>query len=164
MSSVYLGLGSNLGDRQGNLTRALELISKFATVVRTSSIYETEPVGFLAQPKFLNAVCEIDTSIPPVQLLVLLKGIEAALGRTISFRDAPRTMDIDMLLYDDIELTTRELVIPHPRLQERAFVLAPLAELNPTLVHPTMKKTAARLLEEVAGKEGVRLWTTTGGN
>lgn len=164
MPSVYLGLGSNLGDRQGNIATALELISKFARVVRTSSLYETEPVGFLDQPRFLNAVCEIKTRIPPVQLLVLLKGIEVNLGRTISFRNAPRTVDIDVLLYDDIELTTRELVIPHPRLAERAFVLAPLAELSPTLVHPTLKKTAAQLLEEVAGKDGVRLWTNTGGN
>ncbi len=162
MPPVYLGLGSNLGDRAANIRHALDRISRFATLVRTSSLYETEPVGYLDQPKFLNAVCEVKTRLGPLQLLVLAKGIEASLGRKMDFRNAPRPIDIDILLYGNLDLEIRALTVPHPRLAERAFVLAPLAELTPDLIHPRLNKSIAELLETVAGKEGVRPWHRNG--
>ncbi|MBI2934743.1 MAG: 2-amino-4-hydroxy-6-hydroxymethyldihydropteridine diphosphokinase [Chloroflexi bacterium] len=162
MPSVYLGLGSNLGDRQENIRRATDLLSRLGAPVRVSSLYETEPVGFLDQPKFLNAACELQTRLGPFQILVLIKGIEATLGRKPIFRNAPRTIDIDILLFGPVTLQTHALTIPHPRLCERAFVLAPLAELEPGLVHPVSNKRIGELLEAVAGREGVRPWQEKG--
>lgn len=158
MALVYLGLGSNLGDREDNISKALDFLSRFTMVARVSSLYETEPVGYLDQPKFLNAACAIETDLGPFQLLILLKGIETTMGRKLSFRNAPRTVDIDILFYDHRVLNTRALQIPHPRLTERAFVLAPLAEINPQTVHPMLKKAVFELMEKVTGKETVRLW------
>ncbi|MBI4331243.1 MAG: 2-amino-4-hydroxy-6-hydroxymethyldihydropteridine diphosphokinase [Chloroflexi bacterium] len=158
MPLIYLGLGSNLGDRELNLSKAVELLSRFATVSRISSLYETEPAGYRDQPDFLNAACRIASGLGPKQLLVLLKGIETFMGRKPGFRNAPRTVDIDILIYDDLVLNTAGLQIPHPRLTERAFVLEPLAEIAPGLVHPLARKTITRLLEDVGGRATVHLW------
>jgi len=156
MANVYLGLGSNLGDRRQNLAKALQLISKKAKVEKVSSIYETEPVGFKEQPFFLNAVCCISTELSPEQLLDLAKKIEADLGRIPSFKDAPRPVDIDILLYGDQIIKSQHLVIPHPRLTQRAFVLVPLAEIAPEVIHPESGKIVKELLADLEYSESVR--------
>jgi 2-amino-4-hydroxy-6-hydroxymethyldihydropteridine diphosphokinase len=152
---VYLGLGSNLGDRLAILQAALARLAAQVTVEAVSSFYDTEPVGYAAQPRFLNAVCRGTTALEPEALLAFVKGIEAALGRQPSARFGPRLIDIDILLYDDLVLDTPTLTLPHPRLAERAFVLRPLAELAPELVHPVLGKSVAALAAAVGGKEGV---------
>ena len=158
MTTVYLGLGSNLGDRKQNLARALELLSQHLKIEQVSSIYETEPVGYEQQPLFLNAVCRISTELNPEKLLRLAKKIEAKLGRAPSFPNAPRPIDIDILLYGDEVFSDKELTIPHPRLAERAFVLMPLAEIAPDLVHPKNEKTIKELLDDLGNMTGVRKW------
>ncbi|MBM4450940.1 MAG: 2-amino-4-hydroxy-6-hydroxymethyldihydropteridine diphosphokinase, partial [Chloroflexi bacterium] len=136
MAIAYLALGSNLGNRQENLSEAFELMSGQMVVQEVSSIYETEPVGYEQQPFFLNVVCRVSTGLSPEKLLRLATEIEKKLGRKSSFRNAPRTIDIDILFYDGLVMEGQELTIPHPRLTERAFVLVPLAEIAPELVHP----------------------------
>jgi len=152
---VYLGLGSNLGNRQDNLDRALDFLSQRLRVEKVSSVYDTEPVGNVDQPRFLNLVCQVHTKLAPMELLTLAKGIERKLGRVSGKRNAPRPIDIDILFYDDQVIETPELVIPHPRLAERAFVLTPLAEIAPDLVHLPSGKTIKQLLKEVKGVQGV---------
>jgi 2-amino-4-hydroxy-6-hydroxymethyldihydropteridine diphosphokinase len=152
--TVYLGLGSNMGDRQKNLDTALELLAQRMKLGKISSIYDTEPVGVPPQPRFLNLVCQAFTRLEPVALLKLAKGIEARLGRS-GKSDAPRPIDIDILLYGEEVINTPELVIPHPRMAERAFVLIPLAEIAPDLVHPMLKKTIRELLKNITEKQGV---------
>ncbi len=163
MATVYLGLGSNLGDRRHNISKALDLLSKALRLHKISSIYETEPVGFSNQPKFLNAVCEMKTNLSPLQLLTFIKGIETKSGRKPSFKNAPRIIDIDILLYNNKIVNTPVLTIPHPALVERAFVLIPLAEIRPELKHPKEKKPVSELLDAVSGKEGVQPWVPYGG-
>ena len=158
MVTVYLGLGSNMGKRQRNLDRALELLSQRLRLGQVSSIYDTEPVGNTNQPRFLNLVCQIHTRLAPTELLTLAKGIELKMGRTPGKSGAPRPIDIDILLYGDQVLETPELVIPHPRLTERAFVLVPLAEIAPDLVHPVSGQTIRELLQRVTEKQGVLKW------
>ena len=155
---AYLGLGSNMGDRQGNLSRALGFISRKLQMGEVSSMYDTEPIGDVSQPRFLNLVCQIYTRIAPAALLALAKGIETKLGRVSGKSNAPRPVDIDILFYGDQVIETPELVIPHPRLAERAFVLVPLAEIAPTLKHPVIGKTTKELLQEVTEKQGVFKW------
>ena len=155
---AYLGLGSNMGDRQGNLGRALGFLSRKLQMGEVSSMYDTEPIGDVSQPRFLNLVCQIYTRIAPAALLALAKGIETKLGRVSGKSNAPRPVDIDILFYGDQVIETPELVIPHPRLAERAFVLVPLAEIAPTLKHPVIGKTTKELLQEVTEKQGVFKW------
>lgn len=153
---VYLGLGSNLGDRQANLARALKLLGERLHVELVSSIYETEPVGYAEQPPFLNAICRAQTELGPMQLLSLVKGIEASLGRVPSFPNAPRPIDIDIIFYGDRVMETPDLTIPHPRLEERAFVLIPLLEVAPDLRHPVSGENVKDLAARVGGWEGVK--------
>ncbi len=158
MVTVYLGLGSNLRDRRGNLARAIELLSQQVRVEQVSSLYETEPVGYSEQPPFLNAVCRASTEIAPQELLALAKETERRIGRRPTFRNAPRRIDVDLLFYGEQVLHSPELTIPHPRLTKRAFVLVPLAEIAPWLVHPENGQTAAELLGQAPGLKGVRWW------
>jgi len=138
--TVYLSLGSNLGDRQQNLDKAIEFLSQRLRMGKASSIYDTEPLGDVEQPRFLNMVCEVFTMLAPEGLLTLAKGIESKLGRT-SKTGMPRTIDIDILLYGDKTVDSPGLTIPHPMMLERGFVLIPLAEIAPELVHPSDGKT-----------------------
>lgn len=156
MPRVYLGLGSNVGDRMGSLRLAVQLLSRRMTVVRVSSVYETEPAGFEDQPLFLNAVVCTSAELGPFELLSLAKRFEGELGREHSFRNAPRPIDIDILLYGDMVIGTRALTVPHPRMAERAFVLVPLAELAGRLVDPVTRKRVDDLAAEVDGVGGVR--------
>ena len=152
--TIYLGLGSNLGDRQANLDRALEFLSQRARMGEISSIYDTEPLGDSNQPRFLNLVCQTFTRLEPPALLALAKGIERKLGR-VGKSGTPRTIDIDILLYGDQVIETPELVIPHPKMTERAFVLIPLDEIAPDIIHPVAGKTVKELLKSVTEKQGV---------
>jgi 2-amino-4-hydroxy-6-hydroxymethyldihydropteridine diphosphokinase len=143
---AYISGGSNLGNRKEQIERAVAELGKTAgTVRKVSSFYETEPVGFLDQPWFLNVVIELETNLRPEDLLRACQEIETAGGRTRSFANAPRTLDLDILLYDDLVLATPSLVIPHPRITERRFVLEPLAEIAPGAVHPVRGQTIREL-------------------
>jgi 2-amino-4-hydroxy-6-hydroxymethyldihydropteridine diphosphokinase len=146
MRNVYLGLGSNLGDRDANLRAAISKLAEFLHVERVSSVYETEPLLVEDQPLFHNLVCAGQTPLDPFSLLRALKRIESDLGRVSGPRYGPRVIDIDILLFDDLVQTTPELTIPHPAMLERAFVLIPLAEIAPYQRHPV----AGRTIEELA--------------
>jgi len=154
--TIYLALGSNLGDRMGNLKSAVERLSQKMTIKKLSSVYETEPVYYEEQPLYLNAVLSAVTELEPFDLLRFVKSIESDLGRQPSFRNAPRLIDIDIVFYSDRVVQTAELIIPHPRIAERAFVLAPLAEIAPELVHPVTHEKVEDLLAMVNGLGGVR--------
>lgn len=142
---AYLCLGSNIGDRSANLHKAVMLLDPKVRVKALSSIYQTEPWGYSDQPTFLNQVTRIDTDLEPFELLEFVKEIECSLGRQETFRYGPRLIDLDILFYDDLILDTPQLTIPHPRIKERAFVLIPLAEIAPELLHPVFKKTVLEL-------------------
>jgi 2-amino-4-hydroxy-6-hydroxymethyldihydropteridine diphosphokinase len=152
--TAYLSLGSNLGNREDNLDMALKLLSQRMRLGKVSSIYDTEPLGNTSQPRFLNLACEVSTHLTPEGLLALAKGVEGKMGRR-GKSGQPRTIDIDILLYDDKVMDTPDLVIPHPRMAERSFVLVPLAEIVPDLVHPVLKKTIKELNKAIKEKQGV---------
>ena len=150
---VYLGLGSNMGDRESNLRSALELLAGQVALERTSPVYETEPWGYKEQPRFLNCVCEGTTTLDPRALLNLAKAIETALGRVPTFPQRPRAMDVDILFYGQRVIKEPGLEIPHARLAERAFVLVPLADIAAEWRHPVSKLRVADLLRRLAGQE-----------
>lgn len=152
---IFLSLGANLGDRQGNLLQALQYLGARATVRRLSSFYETDPVGCEGAPPFLNAVCEVATDLKPRELLEFLLRIEKRMGRLRPFRNAPRPIDIDLLFYGKRCIDEPDLVVPHPRIAERGFVLIPLAEIAPEFPHPLLGRSAAELAEAV-GTSGVK--------
>jgi 2-amino-4-hydroxy-6-hydroxymethyldihydropteridine diphosphokinase len=146
MPTVYIGIGSNLGEREENCERAIRLLIKNGiTVTKRSSMIETEPWGMKEQPKFINMAVEIQTSLKPDELLHLLKNIEGEAGRSATTRWGPRIIDLDILLYNDLIMKTPELEIPHSGIKEREFVLKPLAEIAPDKVHPVLKKTIKEL-------------------
>jgi 2-amino-4-hydroxy-6-hydroxymethyldihydropteridine diphosphokinase len=146
---VYLALGTNLGDRAGNLRRALKGLPPGVTVLEGSPVYETPPWGVTDQPAFLNMVVRCRTSLPPLALLQRLKRLEKRLGRQPSVRYGPRLIDLDILFYADLVLDTPQLTIPHARLHERAFVLVPLCDLDPDFIHPRLGRTVRQLLAGV---------------
>ena len=156
---IYLSLGSNLGDRAANLERAIAALPQAGVrVLRRSSLYETEPVDFLAQPWFLNCVVEGETSLMPRQLLHALQGIERKFGRKKRIARGPRVIDLDILFYGASVVRTPEVEIPHPRMHKRRFVLAPLAELALDLCHPVLGASVAELLAAVQDSSAVRVW------
>ncbi len=157
MSSVYLSLGSNLGDRAENLRRAIAALpGKGVKVRRVSSFYETEPVDYTEQPWFLNCAVEAETGLVPLELLRALRGIETESGSRKEIPRGPRLLDLDILLYGDESVKTPELEVPHPRMHLRRFVLAPLAEIAPQAMHPVLKRTAEALLADLADRSVVR--------
>lgn len=158
MATAYLALGSNVGERHTNLARARgRLATGDARVLRASAIYETEPRDFIDQDWFLNQVVEIETSLPPEQLLAHLRSIELTLGRVPTHPNGPRVIDMDILFYGDAIVSTGSLEIPHPRLAERRFVLEPLAELAPDLRHPRTNVTVREMLAQVHNQKVQRI-------
>ncbi|MEP6476535.1 MAG: 2-amino-4-hydroxy-6-hydroxymethyldihydropteridine diphosphokinase [Actinomycetota bacterium] len=156
---AFLGLGSNLGDRLANLQRAVDLLAATpdVSVLRSSRIYETSPIG-PAQPDFLNAVVEVDTALEPGELLTTCAAVEEVLQRVRGIRWGPRTLDVDLLTFDDAVIETDDLVVPHPRMHERAFVLVPLLELNDDPPLPGGRR--ARDLSTDGWADGVRLFAS----
>lgn len=152
--TAYLGLGANLGDRQGAIAQALKELGMLPTitVAAVSSLYQTAPVGVLDQPDFLNAVAEVQTTLAPRPLLAQILQVEQQLGRVRTMRWGPRTIDIDILVFGEMQMEEPDLTIPHPRLAERAFALVPLAEVAPSLClpgeHETVRKKADRLIAQ----------------
>jgi 2-amino-4-hydroxy-6-hydroxymethyldihydropteridine diphosphokinase len=160
-TNAYVSLGSNLGDRAGNLLLAVRgMMEAGLGISRLSAIHETEPVETFAQPAFLNMVAELrGSTLPaPEQVMARLLRIEYALGRTREVSMGPRTIDLDLLLYRDEQRSTQFLTVPHPRLHQRRFVLVPLAELAPRLVHPTLQQTVSHLLTKVNDQSKVCRW------
>lgn len=153
--TVYLALGSNLGERHKHLADALQYLRRALNIEKTSSVYETEPVGYLDQPAFFNLVCKGTTNLSPLALLKFVKDTEVRLGRQPTFRNGPRIIDIDILLYDDLCVQEEQMAIPHPRMVERAFVLVPLVEIAPYAIEPNSKQTVQALLGATS-QQGVR--------
>lgn len=160
MGIVFLITGSNLENRKMNLDLAVKELREHPKieVLDGSSIYETEPYGVKEQPWFLNQAVKIKTELSPFELMDFLKKTEVKLGRVETFRLGPRIIDLDILLYDDLILESENLIIPHSQMQQRRFVLVPLAEIAPNLIHPVSKKSIKRILEQLEDKAEVRLY------
>jgi|SRR5699024_2604104 len=162
MNKVYIALGSNISPRMSYLQQAIDLLKEHddITLTNCSAIYETEPVGYTEQDKFLNMVVEIETPLAAISLLTICQTFERTLGRKREIKWGPRTIDLDILLYNQENMETKELSIPHPRLHERAFVLIPLADINSTLLLPNIETTVAEALLALSSseKEGVVEW------
>jgi 2-amino-4-hydroxy-6-hydroxymethyldihydropteridine diphosphokinase len=157
MATAYIGIGSNLGKRQENCLRAIELIEKKGILVKNrSSLYETEPWGVKDQPLFLNMAIEVETDLKPLEFLRVLKDIEREAGRKESGRWGPRAIDLDILLFDDLLMKEDSLTIPHPLLHERDFVLRPLNEIAPNATHPFLKMSVHELLHRLQSADSRR--------
>lgn len=155
MSKIYLSLGTNLGNKKENLTHAVQLLSEKINILKTSSFYETEPVGYKDQPWFMNIVVEGITHLSPEDLLVFTQSIEQAMKRVKTIVNGPRIIDVDILLYEDVKINTETLIIPHPRITERAFVMYPLFEISPELL--IEGKSLKNIMENFKGEEIKRL-------
>jgi 2-amino-4-hydroxy-6-hydroxymethyldihydropteridine diphosphokinase len=154
MAVVYIGIGSNLGNRRYNCLKAIELLrQRDIEVSKVSSLYETEPWGVKNQPRFINMAAEIQTDLSPEKLLALLKAIEGKMGRKKTKRWGPRRVDLDILLYDELCMHNDDLIIPHHHMHERTFVLEPLSEIAPEIVHPLIHKKINTLLREKSHPE-----------
>jgi 2-amino-4-hydroxy-6-hydroxymethyldihydropteridine diphosphokinase len=157
--TVYLSLGSNVGNREANLRAAIAALSAVGVrVTRTSSIYETQPVDFLEQAWFLNCVAEGETQLPPRDLLHAIRGIEFRMGSKKDFPKGPRLIDLDILLYGNQTIDTPELQVPHPRMTERRFVLAPLSEIAPQARHPSWSGNVVQMLAATLDQSEVRIF------
>ena len=149
MHTIYLSLGSNLGDRRANLAEAIRRLAPQVRVTAESPIYETPPWGEENQPTFLNMAAKASTDLPPMGLRDYVKQVESDMGRVPSYRWGPRSIDIDILLYDDLTLDTPQLTIPHPRMHERGFVLVPLEAIAGRVMHPVLHLSVHELLQRV---------------
>ncbi len=158
MTLAYIGIGTNVGNRQTNLRRALDMLSCKVIIKKVSSIYETGPEGYIDQRDFLNCVICIDAFMSPQTLMRNLKIIEKDMGREPDFRNAPRVIDLDILLFGDQVVEQDDLQIPHPRLHERAFVLVPLAEIAPDMIHPVLRKNIRQLITDLTCKGRVEVY------
>jgi dihydroneopterin aldolase/2-amino-4-hydroxy-6-hydroxymethyldihydropteridine diphosphokinase len=154
---TYIAMGSNAGDKRLQCEKAISEILKIDRhrLLAQSSFYKTQPLGYASQDWFVNGVIKIETDLQAHELLRSLRALESRLGRLETFRWGPRTIDLDLLFFDDEQIHSEELVIPHPRLHERQFVLTPLAEIDPYLVHPVLKKTVQELLNDLKEDQGV---------
>ncbi len=146
---AYIALGSNMGDKTATCLKAIDLLSRAGRVTRVSSFYCTEPVGYVSQEDYVNAVVELETGLSPLALLAACHVIEDELGRSRLLRWGPRTIDLDILLYGDQVINNPELTIPHPLMAARRFVLVPLCEIAPQAVHPVLRRTVVGLLSEL---------------
>ena len=157
MYAAYIGFGSNIGDRLVHIQNAIQTLSKAEgiTLQKISSLYKTDPVGYEAQAQFLNGVAAIQTSLSPLSLLHTLKDIETAVGRQHRIRWGPREIDLDILIYGDLCLQTEKLIVPHPEMHLRGFVLVPLAEITPDLVHPVFQESIQTLLNRLEDGKSV---------
>jgi len=164
-NTSYISLGSNMGDRCESLKAAIEELNTHSNlrVINTSSIYETDPVGYEDQDQFLNMVVEVSTNLNPFELLSLCLDIEKKLGRKRDIRWGPRTIDLDILLYNQENIKSEKLTVPHPRMHERAFVIIPLLEIASSIKLPTMEIPLQSILEDISDREGVRIWKRKNG-
>jgi len=158
---AYISAGSNIGDREANLDFGARRLGERGKILRVSSFFETEPVGYADQPWFLNQVFELETALTPHELLALCNEIERGGGRVRTFSNAPRTLDLDILLYGDRIIDDPDLIIPHPRMSGRRFVLEPFAEIAPDVLHPVGKKTIRELLANCPDTADVRIFKPT---
>ncbi|WP_394141388.1 2-amino-4-hydroxy-6-hydroxymethyldihydropteridine diphosphokinase [Cytobacillus oceanisediminis] len=164
-NTAFIALGSNIGNRFENLKEAIEKIGRLPEVgvVNTSSIYETDPVGYENQEQFLNMAIQVSTALNPFELLDACLETELDLGRKRDIRWGPRTIDLDILLYNHENIETEKLIVPHPRMHERAFVLIPLLEIDSSIRLPKVERPLSSILEDIPDREGVRIWKQKNG-
>lgn len=155
MDNVFISLGSNIGDRIGYCRKAIESMREFSEIVEVSSLYETEPVGKEDQPNFINCAVQIRTELSPHQLLTKLNMIEETLGRVRDEKWGPRTIDLDIIFYNELVINDSDLTIPHPRAHLRRFVLDPIYEISPDYLHPMLNQTVSVLIKECKDKKQV---------
>ena len=148
LNTAYIALGSNLGDKEQNIKKAISLLAEKCEILKISSFSKTEPVGFLDQDWFLNGVVKIETDLNPLELLKFLKKIEVEIGRIKTFKNGPRIIDLDILFYNKIILNQKDLIIPHPNLHKRLFVLEPMSEIDSNFIHPVSQKNIKELTKE----------------
>jgi 2-amino-4-hydroxy-6-hydroxymethyldihydropteridine diphosphokinase len=165
LNTAYIGLGSNMGDRSYFLNEAIKSLdsNERISVIATSSIYETAPVGYLEQESFLNMVIKVSTILKPIELLEVNQQVEKDLGRKRDIRWGPRTIDLDILMYNNENIETEKLIIPHPRMKERAFVLVPLMEIDDTIEIPYTKMPISLFIKELQDREEVQIWKRKSG-
>src|SRR3954452_10296109 len=156
--TVYMGLGSNLGDRVANLREAGQRLGALVKIEKASQLYVAAPMGYVRDDAFVNAVIRGTTTLKPLELLEMMQAIEAAMGRRSGVQYGPRPIDLDLLFYDSVQIETRKLTIPHPRIAQRAFVLKPLGEIAPNLMHPVLYYTISQLLQDAEDVEQVQIY------
>src|SRR5262245_11797511 len=156
--TVYIGLGSNLGDRVAHLREAVQRLGAIVTIETASQLYVAAPLGYVRDDAFVNAVIRGTTTLKPLELLEMMEAIEATMGRRPGVQYGPRPIDLDLLFYDSVQMETRKLTIPHPRIAQRAFVLKPLAEIAPELMHPVLYYTISQLLQDAEDVEQVQIY------
>ncbi len=159
MATVYLGLGSNVGKPESQIRDAVRRLGELGTIVTVSPLYKTEPIGYTNQPWILNCVVKLDTTLYPDELLEATQAIELDMKRIRLIKNGPRTIDIDVLLYDDLVLDTEHLTIPHPRMHERLFVMTPLKDIEPDILHPILNQRVIDIEKSLPRDKGIMLHT-----